>query len=121
MGTFIGLGQVILVVHMIVFAIGLRRWLTRKIVWSAASIFLDLLGFISTLIVVPAFFTLALDSESAPVMSYGAAYLIYAFATLGIFVLLMLSVFYWSGRFVGRVTQLLRIRRLGQNLGRPSS
>jgi len=114
-----GGGQVILIPHLVVFLIAIRRWLRREIVWSAGPIFFDILGLISTLIAVPAFFALLFDSANSPVMSVGAAYLIYAFATLGLFVALTLFVFYLSGRFVGRIMQLWRLRKLGKNLGRP--
>ena len=115
-----GGGQVILIPHLIMFIVALRRWLRREIVWRFGAIILDLLGFIATLVVVPMFFVLLFDSANAPVMSVGAAYLIYAFATLGLFVVLTLTICYWSGRFVGRMMQLWRIRKLGKNLGRPA-
>ena len=115
-----GGGQVILIPHLIMFIVALRRWLRREIVWRFGAIIFDLLGFIATLVVVPMFFVLLFDSANAPVMSVGAAYLIYAFATLGLFVVLTLTICYWSGRFVGRMMQLWRIRKLGKNLGRPA-
>lgn len=114
-----GGGQVILVPHLIIFIVALRQWLRREIVWSFGAIIFDLIGFIATLVTVPMFFVLLFDSANAPVMSVGAAYLIYAFATLGLFVVLTLTISYWSGRFVGRMMQLWRIRKLGNNLGRP--
>lgn len=114
-----GGGQVILVPHLIIFIVALRQWLRREIVWSFGAIIFDLIGFIATLVTVPMFFVLLFDSANAPVMSVGAAYLIYAFATLGLFVVLTLIISYWSGRFVGRMMQLWRIRKLGNNLGRP--
>ena len=115
-----GGGQVILIPHLIMFIVALRRWLRREIVWRFGAIIFDLLGFVATLVVVPMFFVLLFDSANAPVMSVGAAYLIYAFATLGLFVVLTLTICYWSGRFVGRMMQLWRIRKLGKNLGRPA-
>ena len=114
-----GGGQVILVPHLIIFIVALRQWLRREIVWSFGAIIFDLIGFIATLVTVPMFFVLLFDSANAPVMSVGAAYLIYAFATLGLFVVLTLTISYSSGRFVGRMMQLWRIRKLGNNLGRP--
>jgi len=115
-----GGGQVILIPHLIMFIVALRRWLRREIVWRFGAIIFDLLGFVATLVVVPMFFVLLFDSANAPVMSVRAAYLIYAFATLGLFVVLTLTICYWSGRFVGRMMQLWRIRKLGKNLGRPA-
>lgn len=116
-----GGGQIILIPHLIVFAIAFRRWLHREIVWNAKSVFMDLLGAISTLIVLPSFFILLFDSANAPVMSVGGAYLIYMAMTLGLFAVLTLLIFYWCGRFVGRMAQLWRLRSLSKNLGRPAA
>ncbi|MDJ0612286.1 MAG: hypothetical protein QNJ29_01315, partial [Rhizobiaceae bacterium] len=83
------------------------------------ALFLDVLGAIACLIALNMTVVLINDSANQPVMSYGAAYLIYAAVTLGLFVLLTLTIYYLSGRFIGRMIQRKRIREMGKNLGRP--
>ena len=115
-----GGGQIILIPHLIVFLIGYRRWLRRQIEWRFWPVILDVLGFISSLIALIFTIFMLFDVFRPTLGSYGTWYVIYAAMTIGMLIPLTHIIFYLSGRFVGRVSQLWRLRKLGQNLGRQS-
>ena len=116
-----GGGQIILIPHLVVFFIAYRNWIRRAIVWSFWPVVLDVLGVMATLMSFMMSMAFLFDTQSpAGTGSVGSWYVIYGVVTLGVVPVLGLWIYYLSGRFVGRVMQLYRLRKLRGNLGRQS-
>lgn len=115
----LGGGQLLLPSHLLVFFIAYFIWSRRKVTWSFGSVIFDILGLLSSLLSLIMTLLFLIDTPSpAGTGSLGMWYMIYAILTLGLIVVLTHLVFFLCGRFVGRMMQLWRLRKLGRNLGR---